>query len=84
MTRCPRCRLRMVGPDDIAGREVCMACGQVVSEPEPDVLTKLLSNATPETEPSLAGRRGRPIVPLPDLMAIRDRVLARVRTEAGR
>ena len=64
-----------------AGRLACSLCGRAIFEPEPDTLTKLLSNSTPEIAPELNGQRGRPALPLPDLTAIKERVMARIREE---
>jgi hypothetical protein len=76
MKVCPRCIGGRVLLDE-GGRQVCLACGWSI-EPEPTLLEKMISNATPEAQPGV----GRRATPLPaDLAA---RVLAAVRKEAGR
>ncbi len=67
-----------------AGRLVCSLCSRATVEPEPDTLTKLLSNMTPEDAPERAGRLDRVTLSAPDLTAIKARVMTRIRKEAGR
>lgn len=81
MRRCPNCTGRGVYSD--GGRVVCLLCGHVVHDPEPTLIDKILSNATPEAAGSPDGERFGPRVPA-DLAAIKARVLSRIRSEAAR
>ena len=78
MRRCTYCRGRGVYRDE-EGRTVCLLCSRVVHEPEPDVLTKVLSNhgldnLRPEMGPRVE----------PDTRPIVERVMTRIRSEASR
>ena len=77
------CRLPHCGGQILndAGRLACTLCGRAVFEPEPDTLTKLLSNSTPEDAPERSGRLDRVTMSDPDLTAIKERVMARIREE---
>ena len=59
-------------------RVLCLLCAYVAYDPDPDVLEKLLSNATPEAQPGIGTRI------TPNLDAIKSRVLAMVRQEDRR
>ncbi len=67
-----------------AGRLACVLCGRAVFDPEPDTLTKLLSNSAPEDAPERSGRLDRVPLSPPDLTAIKERVMAKIREEASR
>ena len=77
----PHCGGQILDED---GRLVCSLCGRTVFEPEPDTLTKLLSNSTPEDAPERNGALDRVTLSAPDLTAIKARTMARIRKESGR
>lgn len=68
----------LLGTDN---RRVCLLCGLCVQEDESTVLENLLSNMTPEADSIPHGRGRRANV---DVAAITERVMARIRIEAGR
>lgn len=80
MMRCqrPHCGGQVVVDDD---RACCLLCGQVVREPEPSTLEKMLSNATPEQDEH--GFTFGDRVPA-NIDEIKARVMARIRQEAAR
>lgn len=64
------------------GRLCCLYCGDVAREPEPTMLEKLISNATPEQAPSHNVNYGRRLPPVEAPQHVYDRILAAVREMA--
>lgn len=80
MKRCPRLHCGgQVLVDD--GRAVCLLCGHVAYEPEPGLLEKMWSNATPQQDQLHETFEPRQT---PDVTGIAARVMARIRAEASR
>lgn len=77
---CPRCSMRGIHTTD--GLTSCLYCGEVIRD-EPTLAQRMISNATPEIDPTRNHHWGARLAPIEAPPEVTARVLAAIRREAG-